>query len=62
MLETLDPFQQLLLGVTSVGVLMIVIVIFLTSSPNFENTDRFKKILDSFEKRIKFINKENLKP
>ena len=51
MLETLDPFQQLLLGVTSVGVLMIVIVIFLTSSPNFENTDRFKKILDSFEKK-----------
>ena len=51
MLETLDPFQQLLLGVTSVGILMIVIVIFLTSSPNFENTDRFKKILDSFEKK-----------
>ena len=51
MLETLKPFQQLLLGVTSVGVIMIVIVIFLTSSPNFENTDRFKKILDSFEKK-----------
>ena len=51
MLQTLDPFQQLLLGVSSVGVLMIVIVIFLTSSPNFENTDRFKKILDSFEKK-----------
>jgi len=51
MLETLDPFQQLLLGVTSVGVLMIVIVIFLTSSPNFENTDRLKKILDLFEKK-----------
>ena len=51
MLETLDPFQQLLLGVSSVGVVMIVIVIFLTSSPNFENTDRFKKILDFFEKK-----------
>ena len=51
MLETLDPFQQLLLGVTSVGLLMIVIVIFLTSSPNFENTDRLKKILDYFDKK-----------
>ena len=51
MLETLDPFQQLLLGVTSVGVLMFLIVIFLTSSPNFENTDRLKKILDLFEKK-----------
>ena len=51
MLESLDPFQQLLLGVTSVGVLMIVLVIFLTASPNFENTDRLKKILDYFEKK-----------
>ena len=51
MLESLDPFQQLLLGVTSVGVLMIVLVIFLTASPNFENTDRLKKILDFFEKK-----------
>ena len=51
MLETLDPFQQLLLGVSSVGVLMIIIVIYLTSSPSFENTDRFKKILDLFEKK-----------
>ncbi len=51
MLESLDPFQQLLLGVSSVGVLMIVVVIFLTASPNFENTDRFKKILDIFEKK-----------
>ena len=50
MLESLDPFQQLLLGVSSVGVLMIILVIFLTSSPNFENTDRLKKILDYFEK------------
>ena len=50
MLESLDPFQQLLLGVTSIGVLMIVLVIFLTASPNFENTDRFKKIIDFFEK------------
>ncbi len=52
MLESLDPFQQLLLGVSSIGVLMIVLVIFLTASPNFENTDRFKKILDLFEKKI----------
>ena len=51
MLESLDPFQQLLLGVTSVGVLMILLVIFLTASPNFENTDRLKKILDFFEKK-----------
>ena len=50
MLESLDPFQQLLLGVSSVGVLMIVIVIFLTASPNFENTDRLKKIINIFEK------------
>ena len=51
MLTNLDPFQQLLLGVSSVGVLMIVLVIFLTASPNFENTDRLKKILDFFEKK-----------
>ena len=51
MLESLDPFQQLILGVTSVGILMIILVVFLTASPNFENTDRFKKILDSFEKK-----------
>ena len=51
MLESLDPFQQLLLGVSSVGLLMIVLVIFLTSSPNYENTDRLKKILDVFDKK-----------
>ena len=51
MLESLDPFQQLLLGVSSVGLLMIVLVIVLTSSPNYENTDRLKKILDFFEKK-----------
>ena len=51
MLESLDPFQQLLLGVSSVGVIMLVLVIFLTASPNFENTDRFKKILELFEKK-----------
>ncbi len=51
MFESLDPFQQLLLGVTIIGILMIVLVIFLTSSPNFENTDRFKKILDFIEKK-----------
>ena len=51
MLESLDPFQQLLLGVSSVGVLMIVLVIFLTASPNFENTDRLNKLLDFFEKK-----------
>ena len=51
MLQSLDPFQQLILGVSSVAVIMIVIVIFLTASPNFENTDRLKKILDFFEKK-----------
>ena len=51
MLESLDPFQQLLLGVSSVGLLMIVLVIFLTASPNFENTDRLKKILEFFENK-----------
>ena len=51
MLESLDPFQQLLLGVSSVGILMIVLVIFLTASPDFENTDRLNKILDFFEKK-----------
>ena len=50
MLQSLDPFQQLILGVSSVGVLMIVLVVFLTASPDFENTDRFKKILDYLEK------------
>ena len=51
MLDSLDPFQQLLLGVSSVGILMIVLVIVLTASPNFENTDRLKKILDLLEKK-----------
>ena len=51
MLQSLDPFQQLLLGVTIIGVLMIVLVVFLTASPNFENTDRFKKIIDFFENK-----------
>ena len=51
MLESLNPFQQLLLGVSSVGVLMIILVVFLTASPNFENTDRLKKILDFFDKK-----------
>ena len=51
MLESLDPFQQLLLGVSSVGVLMIALVVFLTTSPNFENTDRLRKILDFFENK-----------
>ena len=51
MLQSLDPFQQLILGVSSIGLLMIVLVIFLTASPNFENTDRLKKLLDLFEKK-----------
>ena len=51
MLDSLDPFQQLLIGVTGVGILMLVLVLFLTGSPNFQNTDRFKKILDSFENK-----------
>ena len=51
MLESLDPFQQLILGVSIVGLLMIALVVFLTSSPNFENTDRLKKIIDFFEKK-----------
>ena len=52
MLESLNPFQQLILGVSGVGLLMIVLVFFLTASPNFENTDRLKKILNFFEKEI----------
>ena len=51
MLESLDPFQQVVLGVSGVGILMIIIVIFLSASPNFENTDRLKKILDLIEKK-----------
>tara|TARA_Y100001968_G_scaffold231133_1_gene213934 strand:+ start:90 stop:248 length:159 start_codon:yes stop_codon:yes gene_type:complete len=51
MLDSLDPFQQLLLGVTSIGLLMIILVVFLTASPNYENTDRFKKILDFIENK-----------
>tara|TARA_B100000700_G_C14548759_1_gene625545 strand:- start:230 stop:388 length:159 start_codon:yes stop_codon:yes gene_type:complete len=51
MLESLDPFQQLILGVSCIGLLMIILVVFLTASPNFENTDRLKKILDFFEKK-----------
>ena len=51
MFESLDPFQQVLIGVTSVGILMIVLVIYLTASPNFQNTDRFKKILDFLENK-----------
>ena len=51
MLQSLDPFQQLLIGVSSVGILMILLVLFLTASPNFKNTDRFKKILDYLESK-----------
>ena len=51
MLESLDPFQQVILGVSGVGILMIIIVIFLSASPNFQNTDRLKKILDLLEKK-----------
>ena len=51
MLENLDPFQQLLLGVSCVGLIMIALVVFLTASPNFENTDRLKKILDLIQKK-----------
>tara|TARA_Y100001968_G_scaffold285781_1_gene286007 strand:- start:139 stop:297 length:159 start_codon:yes stop_codon:yes gene_type:complete len=51
MLQSLDPFQQLLLGVSVVGILMILLVVFLSASPNFENTDRLKKILDFLENK-----------
>ena len=51
MLESLDPFQQVVLGVSGIGILMIIIVILLSASPNFENTDRLKKILDLLEKK-----------
>tara|TARA_B100000965_G_scaffold307477_1_gene266433 strand:- start:6460 stop:6618 length:159 start_codon:yes stop_codon:yes gene_type:complete len=51
MFESLGPFQQLLLGVSTIGILMIVLVVFLTASPNFENTDRLKKILDFIENK-----------
>ncbi len=55
MLQSLDPFQQLLIGVSSVGIIMILLVIFLTASPNFKNTDRFKKILDFLENKNKAL-------
>ena len=55
MLQSLDPFQQLLIGVSSVGILMILLVLFLTASPNFKNTDRFKKIIDSLENKQKTL-------
>tara|TARA_Y100001968_G_C19236850_1_gene657345 strand:- start:334 stop:492 length:159 start_codon:yes stop_codon:yes gene_type:complete len=51
MIESLDPFQQVLLGVSSIAVLMILLVVYLTASPNFENTDRFKKIIEFIEKK-----------
>ena len=51
MLESLNPFQQLVLGVSSVGIIMILIVVFLTASPNFENTDRLKKLIEIFENK-----------
>ena len=51
MLDSLDPFQQLLIGVSSVGILMIILVVFLTASPNFKNTDRLKKMIDFLEKK-----------
>ena len=51
MLESLDPFQQVILGICSVGILMILLVIYLTASPNFENTDRLKKIIDFLESK-----------
>ena len=51
MLESLNPFQQLVLGVSSVGIIMILIVVFLTTSPNFENTDRLKKLIDILENK-----------
>ena len=51
MLESLDPFQKLIIGVSVVGIFMIVLVLYLTASPNFQNIDRFKKILDSLEKK-----------
>ena len=51
MLESLDPFQQLILGVPIVGILMILLVVFLSASPQFENTDRLKKILEFLENK-----------
>ena len=51
MLDSLDPFQQLIIGVSGVGTLMILLVLFLTASPNFKNTDRLKRILDSLERK-----------
>ena len=51
MLGNLDPFQQVLIGVSSIGILMIFLVILLTASPNFQNTDRLKKILDALENK-----------
>ena len=51
MFGSLDPFQQVLIGVSSVGILMILLVIFLTASPNFKNTDRLKKIINVLENK-----------
>ena len=51
MLQSLDPFQQVILGIASIGILMILLVVYLTASPNFENTDRLKKILDLLENK-----------
>ena len=51
MLNSLDPFQQLIIGVSVVGIFMIILVLFLTASPNYQNTDRLMKILDFLEKQ-----------
>ena len=60
MLESLNPFQQLIVGVTGVGVLMIILVILLTARPNFANTDRFKKILDYCQNNERSVNNFSL--
>lgn len=52
MLSNLDPFQQLILGVTAIALIMIILVIFLTGSPDYKNTDRLNKI-------IKFVEDNN---
>ena len=50
MFQSLDPFQQVILGISFVAIIMISLVIFLTNNPNFENTDRMKKLLDLIQK------------
>ena len=52
MLVTLGPLQQLIIGVGIVGILLTVLVVYLTSSKNFKNTDRLTLGLKKVSKRV----------